>query len=512
MKKAVIARRFSQAFFLILFVYILWSTTYPLAGLLPPGTFFNIDPLLMIMTSLSSRVILPGFVVALGMLVLTLILGRFFCGWICPLGTSIDAVNLLRKQSSRKLSDAQNRVLSLPKFLILAAVGIAALLGRQIAWIFDPVVLMARFISLNLIPAVTASLNTFFIFLIRDLKFEGAVRDLYRSLKPTLLGVKTDFFSNAGVILAYFLAVVAVSLVISRFWCRSLCPLGALYALAGRFAPFRRVIDRCIKCQQCSNECRTGAIKKDLSYIRGECILCMDCIYTCPEQGIRFGFRGGASEPPSVAADDEPKGGISRKQFLVLLASSFAILGFRRTEGKSAAAVASGGGADIIRPPAALTENEFTDRCVRCGNCMKVCITNGLQPVMLETGYSGIWTPRLVPEIGYCEYQCTLCGRTCPTGAIPPLNLEQKLKIRLGTAEVDRSICLPWAEGKECIVCQEHCPVPEKAIILDREGPVGLGRPRISEELCVGCGICQNKCPVRPRRAIRVSPTGADRT
>lgn len=143
---------------------------------------------------------------------------------------------------------------------------------------------------------------------------------------------------------------------------------------------------------------------------------------------------------------------------------------------------------------------------------MKVCITNGLQPVMFETGYDGIWTPRLVPEIGYCEYQCTLCGKTCPTGAIPPLKLEQKLKVRLGVAEVDRSICLPYAKGKECIVCQEHCPVPEKAIILDRDEKLGIQLPRIDEELCVGCGICQNKCPVRPVRAIRVSSRTSDRT
>ncbi|MCX5666715.1 MAG: 4Fe-4S dicluster domain-containing protein, partial [Candidatus Omnitrophica bacterium] len=142
---------------------------------------------------------------------------------------------------------------------------------------------------------------------------------------------------------------------------------------------------------------------------------------------------------------------------------------------------------------------------------MKVCITNGLQPVMLQAGPGGIWTPGLVPETGYCEYRCTLCGRACPTGAIPAISQEQKLKVKLGLAAIDRSICLPWAEGKECIVCQEHCPVSEKAIKLDTYAG-GSARPYVDEYLCVGCGICQNKCPVRPARAIRVSPKNADRT
>ena len=142
---------------------------------------------------------------------------------------------------------------------------------------------------------------------------------------------------------------------------------------------------------------------------------------------------------------------------------------------------------------------------------MKVCITNGLQPVMFQAGLGGIWTPQLVPETGYCEYRCTLCGRTCPTGAIPALSQEQKMTVKLGLAVIDRSICLPWAEHKECIVCQEHCPVSDKAIKLDTYAG-GLAKPYIDENLCVGCGICQNKCPVRPIRAIKVNPKNADRT
>jgi Pyruvate/2-oxoacid:ferredoxin oxidoreductase delta subunit len=139
---------------------------------------------------------------------------------------------------------------------------------------------------------------------------------------------------------------------------------------------------------------------------------------------------------------------------------------------------------------------------------MKVCPTNGLQPVTMESGLAGIWTPQLVPEIGYCEYNCNLCGTVCPTGAIRHLPIEKKKKMRLGLARVQRNICIAWAEKKQCIVCEEHCPVPNKAIALEKEIVNGktIYKPEVEDERCIGCGICQNKCPVRPFRAIRVYP------
>jgi ferredoxin len=144
---------------------------------------------------------------------------------------------------------------------------------------------------------------------------------------------------------------------------------------------------------------------------------------------------------------------------------------------------------------------------------MKVCITNGLQPVLLESGLSGIWTPQIVPETGYCEHACVLCGNTCPTGAIPRLSAEEKKRIRLGLAVIDRSLCIPWAVGEDCIVCEEHCPVADKAIKPKEvmSGGRVLRKPVVDASLCVGCGICQNVCPVRPVRAIRVTPDNADR-
>ena len=184
-----------------------------------------------------------------------------------------------------------------------------------------------------------------------------------------------------------------------------------------------------------------------------------------------------------------------------------------------------------IRPPGALAEQDFLAKCIKCGACMKVCPTGGLQPAALEAGFEGIWTPIMVNEIGYCEPNCTRCGRHCPTGAIRPLTHAQRVgkppdgsPVRIGTAFVDRGRCLPWANGISCIVCEEVCPVSPKSISVEKaevfigHSPDGkkrtakVLRPYVNPSRCIGCGVCENHCPVEGKRGIRVSSVGESRS
>jgi len=502
MKKLVRIRRVFQLFFLVLFIYILWSTTYPLTGLLPPETFFKINPIVMVMTALSGRIMLAGLSAGLAMIVLTLLFGRFFCGWVCPLGTMIDITARLARRDrwGRSMRTGKARLI---KFGILFLVFIAGLAGIQAAWVLDPMVIMARFVSLNLIPAATQALDSVFVFAMTTLGMRETLIDAYRWLKESFLGIQPHFFAHAGGLFLFFALIIGSSALAPRFWCRCVCPLGALYALAAKAAWMRRLVDICRHCTLCIPRCRMGAIREDMTYDKGECILCMDCVYDCPQHATRFGIV-----PRLREKEPEHRTGISRRSFLLLLGLSLAALG-RRVFAAASPPAGTPAGSGIIRPPGASGEEAFLDRCVRCGNCMKVCPTNGLQPLMLEEGLEGLWTPRLVPEIGYCEYLCTLCGEVCPTGALRRLDVEQKKRTRLGLAVVDRSLCIAWAHGQECLVCEEHCPVAEKAIkVVEHRGPSGVvvGAPVVDPNLCVGCGICQNKCPSRPDRAIRVFP------
>jgi MauM/NapG family ferredoxin protein len=173
----------------------------------------------------------------------------------------------------------------------------------------------------------------------------------------------------------------------------------------------------------------------------------------------------------------------------------------------------------LIRPPGSLEEKEFLKRCVKCGECMKVCITNGLQPTLFEAGIEGIWSPMLIPRIGYCEYRCTLCGQVCPTGAIKRLPLEEKTKVKIGLAMIDKGRCLPYAHATPCIVCEEVCPTPKKAIwfeqatVKNRLGKeIIIKQPRVDLELCIGCGICETKCPVLGQPAVYIISVGESRS
>ncbi len=172
----------------------------------------------------------------------------------------------------------------------------------------------------------------------------------------------------------------------------------------------------------------------------------------------------------------------------------------------------------LIRPPGSTAEAEFLARCIRCGECMRVCPTNALQPAFGEGGWTGLWTPVLKMKSGYCEYECSLCSQVCPTHAIQVVTLEQKQKIRIGTAFFDRNRCLPYAFARTCIVCEEHCPTPKKAIWFEEVSVLGAGgvqvtvkQPHVDPELCTGCGICETKCPIADQRGVYVTSVGESR-
>jgi formate hydrogenlyase subunit 6/NADH:ubiquinone oxidoreductase subunit I len=146
---------------------------------------------------------------------------------------------------------------------------------------------------------------------------------------------------------------------------------------------------------------------------------------------------------------------------------------------------------------------------------MKVCVGNGLHPAGLEDGPLGLWAPVLRPRLGYCEYECTLCGQVCPTGAIRPLAREEKERTVIGIAWIDPGRCLPIAYAMACIVCEEQCPTSPKAIVLEdvvTRTPGGAARtvqrPAIDPRRCVGCGICEYRCPLDGDAAVRVFAAG----
>lgn len=141
----------------------------------------------------------------------------------------------------------------------------------------------------------------------------------------------------------------------------------------------------------------------------------------------------------------------------------------------------------LLRPPGSLKEDLFVLGCLRCGECIKVCPTKVIQPANFSDGIDNFWSPKLVYAKSYCAFDnCFLCYKVCPTNVI---RKPDKKRIKIGVAKVNRETCLVWSKNTFCFICEEVCP---KQAVYRTPGPT------VDEEKCVGCGLCENRCPVSP--------------
>lgn len=484
-------RRISQTLFLALFLLLFRLTDYRGLDEIPYAVnfFFRLDPLVAASAMLAARTLISLLFLSLIVVGLTLILGRFFCGWFCPLGTLFDFFQpIIRSKKARTNGDRKKW-----KYILLGFILLSAFLGLPVVGYFDPFSILVRGMTLAVDPFFNYSLGSFFDFLYRSgpIWLSSLSEAVYSFFKDSLLPYNQKFFFLSLLSLAILGSVFILERWEKRFWCKNLCPLGGLLALLSRFSLLRgQILNPCRGCKVCTQICRMEAIDQEERIAPAECNLCLDCIDRCPDKAITFSFKKPAQGQLPL--------GISRRAFIGLVSSGFLLPTFLKVRAETKIPDQT-----LIRPPGALKEVDFLDRCVRCGECMKVCLNNALQPTGLESGMEGLFSPRLIPRLGYCEFNCTLCGQVCPTGAIEKLAPKEKQKTVIGLAYFDKNRCLPFAKGTPCIVCEEHCPTPDKAIkFRDIPGytpegnPVTVKQPYVIDSLCIGCGICENKCPL----------------
>jgi len=504
-------RRAVQLVFLGLFIYLFLMTIFPLEGwLLPYDLLMRLDPLVALVTMVSSRAIIGTMLLSLTVVAFTLVLGRVFCGWVCPLGTVLDIFTWLWTRGHRKGTLRKRKSIRLHwlKYFILVIILIAALFSLNAAWVLDPLAIFVRSLTYAVYPLGTKLISAITNGLVSIDFLEEPVYALHDRLEGIIFPVEEPSYHLAVFFLLMFIGILALEFLASRFWCSSVCPLGALLGVLSRFKPFNRWADnKCTDCTLCHKDCKTGAVSDDFRGANSsECIMCWQCERVCPTGATRFSYK---------AKNTDRKIDLSRRRLIWSAVGSLVLLGGVKSSYKNRESSET-----VVRPPGSLTEQEFLDRCVRCGECMRICATNGrgLQPALLETGWEGIWSPVFDFRLGYCEYNCNLCGQVCPTQAIQPLDLEAKQKIKMGTAYFDHNRCIPWYKNIDCIVCEEHCPTSPKAIILKEEQvetvegkQVTVKRPYVVEDRCIGCGICVTKCPVKGKAGIYVTAAGEQR-
>jgi polyferredoxin len=584
--KITTARQISQIFFVILFLWFCVTTTlgdkwWQLRGW-PVNWIIQLDPLVGIGTLLATRALYAGLLWGLVTVVLTIVLGRFFCGWVCPFGAIHQFMGFLGKYkkplkdkiSINRYSPWQSlKYFFLFIFLAAAFIDLSGILapgnplvtGSLQIGLLDPIPLLYRSVNLALLPL-----------------FDGSVVHLSASFR---------FYDGAWVIGVVFIAAITLNFLRPRFYCRYICPLGALFGILSRFAIFRigKTKPECSNCDVCEKNCE-GACSPTSRIRVNECVLCMNCVKDC-----RHGMMSYRMYPSEAGERVSPD--MTRRGLVLTLASGALLPPMFRLSGTTFL----NRHASLVRPPGSIIEHEFLKRCIKCGQCMRICPTNVIHPAGFEAGFEALWTPSLNFRIGTsgCQHNCIACGNICPTAAIRPITLDERMgtgsyenqgPIRIGMAFVDHGRCLPWAMDLPCIVCQENCPVSPKAIFtrevfqpvrdyhaiqikmidnnfvettdkilvsdrfatgdyflkfidmpdlspslitgntenkieftgtdsLDKdlyydgraEILILLQQPYIDPEKCIGCGICQHECPVKGKRAIRITAENESR-
>ena len=501
-------RKIGQSLFFLFFFVLFIKTDYAGVDELTwaVNLLFRIDPFLALAAMLAAKAVIALMLPALITLGLTLLFGRFFCGWVCPMGALIDVSRRLFGRTNANIPEPGKRQI---KYYLLFFLLAAALFGLPLAGYLDPFSLLVRGFTFAVQPGLDHAATTLFTWTYQQAPpwVNALTEPVYALLKRFVLPFGDKVYALSVLSLLLLLTVLGLSWVERRFFCRKVCPLGAMLALVGRFSLVRLTggSAECGQCRQCRSVCPMAAIDETRSIAPAECTLCLDCLTHCPRSRIHVGLwpSGNGRQTPDLSR---------RAMVASLAAGALAPLALpTRPHARQADPM-------LIRPPGALAEKEFLGLCVRCGECMKVCIGNALHASWLEAGLEGLFTPRLIGRIGYCEYNCTLCGQVCPTGAIRRLDKAGKQALVIGRAHFDKNRCLPYASGIPCIVCEEHCPTPDKAIKFrevevdnSRGERVKVRQPYVIDHLCIGCGICENKCPLNGAAAVLVTSAGESR-
>ncbi len=480
-------RRTIQALSVAFLLYLILRTAFPLESKIPVDLYLRLDPFIGIITVLTKKGFILRMLPAFGVLLLVLVFGNFFCGWFCPMGAIIDFFDriLFRERKWTKgFHDQFLRKLRYGVFLFSLAAGLMAF---QVMYLFDPISLITRTLVIAVYPPV--------IFIFNHLLPQ--IQNLLPKHSLIMSTIPMPVFKVNLLIFLFFVILLTLGVVRKRFWCRYLCPLGTLFSIVSRFRILKRfVTEDCTHCQSCVKGCPVGAIPEEAPefYRQQDCITCFKCL-ECPPGAVSFNF--GSPKWKTM-------NGVNLSRRYVLGSLGFGLISALVIKSNPLQSESGLQNNRLIRPPGSLPEEEFVSVCTGCGECLKVCPNNALQSTLLEAGLAGLYTPRLVPRIGYCEEFCNFCGRICPTEAIRPLQIEEKRLLQMGVAHINKTRCIAWDTEKICLVCNEQCSY--RAIVGDEKK-----RPIIKEEKCTGCGICENKCPVDGEAAIIVYSSGVQK-
>jgi len=437
-------------------------------------------------------------VVAGIVILVTLLFGRVYCSMFCPLGIGQDLLGwILQKLRLRKRESRPLPSLRMVRYAVLMIVIGGVALGVALPLLLlDPYAITGRTLSLLFKPGLVAGNN---------LAVQTAGDGRFSALFPVayVLPVWGVTAVAAGMLLLLALAVWRWG----RIYCNSLCPVGAFLSLLSRISWYKLEFApaACKHCRQCLNHCNAGCIDaatRTLDFDR--CVLCGNCAAFCKFNGLHWTRRYFRPhlDLPERRPENSPAETVpispGRRQFLAaagtVAAGTVLLPSLHFQQQKPPAEFP-------IMPPGAGDFNRLAAACVGCYLCVENCPSKVIRPALLQYGAGGIMLPHLDFGASKCEFDCTACSNTCPTGALRPLTVAQKHVTQIGRVKYFADRCVVTQCQADCGACAEHCPT---GAVVMKPWRDGLRIPVTDVSLCVGCGACEHVCPVRPLRSIVV--------
>ena len=442
--------------------------------------------------------------VVLGLIVLTLILGRVYCSVICPLGIMQDFFTWLRgkfkinkKKKNRFFYAPEKRWIRigvLAIFVITLAVPATHFLATLIA----PYSAYGRIVNSLLAPVYDCANNM--------LADYSEAHDSYTFYQVSAVQVPAIL---RWIAVATLVLVGGTAFLAGRAYCNTVCPVGTILGYLSKFSLLKPYIDvsKCNGCTKCARNCKAECIDPKAHRIDySRCVACMDCLDNCSTSAIRYGIpkkivknTESESRTPDAGRRAMIVGGLVVAGSSVAKAASEKLTdgGFSKLVTKEVPQ-----GRKQVTPPGSLSVRNFRDHCTSCQLCIAACPNNVLRP---STKLDTLMQPEMEFEQGYCRIECSKCSNVCPAGAIRPISPEERTAISVGVAKVDRYTCLSSSQGVQCGNCARHCPA-EALVMPEIAGDDGkkVFLPVVNEGRCIGCGACENLCPVNPISAIIV--------
>ena len=465
------------------------------AGFLPLG-FHSVTKIQLVPALLALNV-----EVLVILLVLSLVFGRVYCSFICPMGVYQDVVAWLSKKFTKKKKYTFSKAMTVLRWTVLAATVIAFIFGFNfLVGLLDPYGAYGRIVTHIFRPAYLAGNNL--------LEYIFSSFDNYTFYK---VGIYSLGLLSTLIALATLVGIGLLAWRNGRTWCNTICPVGTLLGFISRYSLFRLQFDddKCNSCGLCAMKCKASCINsKDKKIDYSRCVTCFNCIEACNRSAMKYApykWKKTVTNVPENKTVDE-----SKRRFLsatvVTAVAATSLMGQK---------VASITGKRALKrnlpivPPGGLNVENLLEKCISCHLCVSKCPSHVIKPAFTEYGLGGMMQPRLYFDHGFCNYDCTVCSDVCPSKALRPLTVEQKHQTQVGQVHFIRHNCIVFTDETNCGACSEHCPtqavhmVPYKGVLTIPETDVSI---------CVGCGGCEYVCPAKPYKAIYVEGLEAHNT